>query len=160
MEVVELLAPGRRPSVCSVGEVVDELLSPVVELLPPGWSQSGTQRLGTWCRLRAVALGEVAALGDGGDVGPVVGEDALEDVAGFARVGGVGDDVDVVVVASSGGGDVQPAVGGGRGDERDADVDGVALVAVLGGRVAQPDMLGDVVGRQRDGPASVDAARR
>ena len=45
-----------------------------------------------------------------------------------------------------GGGDVQAAVGGGGGDEGDADVDGVALVAVLGGGVAEPDMLGHVVG--------------
>ena len=139
-----------------VGQVVGELLSPVGGLLPPGGQPVGSERLGTWRRLRAVALGEVAALGDGGDVGPVVGENGVEDVAGLGQVGGVGDDVDAVVVASSGGGDVQAAVGGGRGDEGDADIDGVALMAVLGGRVPQPDMLGDVVGRQRDGPAAFD----
>ena len=59
--------------------------------------------------------GEVAALGDGGEVGAVVGQDVLEDVAGFGRVGGVGDDEEVVGVASAGGADVQAAVGGGAG---------------------------------------------
>ncbi len=36
--------------------------------------------------------GEVAALGDGRDVGAVVGEDVFEDVAGVVEVGFVGDD--------------------------------------------------------------------
>ena len=79
--------------------------------LPPrlGASRAAT-RLRLRCRLRAFALGEVAALGDGRDVGPVVGENAFEDVAGFGRVVGVGDDVDAVVVAASGGGDVQASM--------------------------------------------------
>ena len=86
-------------------------------------------------------------MGDGGDVGPVVGEDAVEHVAGFGEVVGVGDDVEAVVVAAAGHADVQAAVGGGGGDEVDGDVDGVGLVAVLGGGVAETHMLADVVGR-------------
>ena len=59
---VELLARCCR-SVVSVGEVLGELLSPVGGLLPPGGQPVGSERLGTWRRLRAVALGEVASLG-------------------------------------------------------------------------------------------------
>ena len=114
-------------------------------------SQSGTTRLEFRRGSFGAGLGEVAALGDGGDVGAVVGEDAVEDVAGFGEVVGVGDDVDAVLVAAAGGADVEAAVGGGGGGEGDADVDGVALVAVFGGGVAEPDVLGDVVGRQGDG---------
>ena len=62
------------------------------------------------CRCR---LGEGASLGDGGDVGPVDGQDRLEDVAGLGEVAAVGDDVERVVVAAAGGGDVQAAAGGG-----------------------------------------------
>ena len=79
-----------------------------------GSNQSGISALGLPGHGRELA-GEVAALGDGGDVGPVVGQDLFEDVASFGRVGGVGDDEEVVGVASSGGADVQAAVGGGRG---------------------------------------------
>jgi hypothetical protein len=50
-------------------------------------------------------------LGDSGDVSPVVGEDGFEDVAGFGRVVGVGDDVDAVVVSAAGASDVEAAVG-------------------------------------------------
>ena len=101
-------------------------------------------------------MGEVAALGDGGDVGPVVGEDALEDVAGLGGIGGLGDDVDAVLVAAAGGPDVQPAVGGGGRDELDGDVDGVALVAVFGGGVAETHMPADVVGREGDDAVSAE----
>ena len=69
---------------------------------------SGSSRLG------GLGLaGEVSSLGDGRDVGAVVGEDGLEDVAGFGEVVGVGDDVDAVLVAAAGGADVEAAVGGG-----------------------------------------------
>ena len=93
-------------------------------------------------------LGEGAALGDGGDVGAVEGEDAVEDVAGFGDVGALGDDTDQVLLAAAGGGDVQAAAGGRRRDEA-CEVDGVGLVAVLGRRVAQPDVVADVVGGER-----------
>ena len=43
-----------------------------------------------------------------------------------------------------------------RGDELVGDVDGVALVAVLGRRVPQPDVLADVLGGQGDGAVSAD----
>jgi hypothetical protein len=62
-------------------------------------------------------VGEVAALGDGGDVGAVEGEDRFEGVAGFGDVGGVGDDAHQVVVAAAGGGDVQAAACRHRRDE-------------------------------------------
>ena len=66
-------------------------------------------------RRRAVhGLGEGAALGGGGDVGPVDGEDGFEDVAGFGDVVALGDDTQGVGVAAAGGGDVEAAAGGGR----------------------------------------------
>ena len=58
-------------------------------------------------------------------------------------------------VAAAGGGDVQAAAGRHRRDEREAVVDGVGLVAVLGRRVAQPDVVVDVVGGQGDGAVSL-----
>ncbi len=80
---------------------------------------------------------ELATLGDGWRVGAVVGQDLFEDVAGL--VGFVGDDEEAVLQAAAGGADVETAVAGGSGDDGDADVDGVALVAVGGGRVAEPE---------------------
>ena len=65
--------------------------------------------------------GEGTALGDGGDVGAIGGDDPFENVAGFAHVVGVGDDVDAVVVAAAGHRHVQAATGGrrpGQGDRR------------------------------------------
>ena len=91
--------------------------------------------------------GQVPSLRDGGGVGAVVGEDLFEDVARLA--GFVGDDEDPVLGAASGGGDVEAAVGGGGRDDADADVDGVALVAVGGGGVAEPDVRSGVVGGER-----------
>ena len=99
-------------------------------------------------RLGRLLVGEVAALGDGGDVGTVEGEDHLEGVSGFGDVGAVGDHAQQVLVAAAGGGDVQAAAGRHRRDEREAVVDSVGLVAVLGRRVAQPDVVVDVVGGQ------------
>jgi hypothetical protein len=55
------------------------------------------------------------------------------------------DDEEVVPCSSSGGADVEPAVGGGARDELVGDVDGVALVAMLGCPVSQPDVLAGVV---------------
>ena len=114
LELVQLVARGGS-SVLSVGETVDQLLAPVVEPLTPRLHPVGEERIGLGPGRRAVTVGEVAALGDGGDVGPVVGQDALEDVTGLAQVGGLGDDVDPVLVPSAGGGDVEAAVGGGCG---------------------------------------------
>ena len=58
------------------------------------------------------------------------------------EVGFVGDDEEVVVGAAAGGADIEPSVGGGEVENRGlADVDGVALVAVGGGGVAEPDMV-------------------
>ena len=100
-------------------------------------------------------MGEAAALGDGGDVGPVPGQDRFQGVAGLGRVGGVGDDVEAVVVAASGGGHVQASVGCRAGDEGEGDVDGVALVAVSGGGVAEPHVAGGVLGGEGDGAVPV-----
>ena len=66
-----------------------------------------------WRDLSWGGLGEGAALGGGGDVGPVGGEDRFEDVAGLGDVVTVGDDAQDVVVVAAGGGDVQAAPGGG-----------------------------------------------
>ena len=74
----------------------------------------------------------------------------FEDVAGFGDVVAVGDDTDHVAFAAACGGDVQAAPGGGRGGEGDGGVDGVGLPAVLGRRVAEPDVLADVVGWEGD----------
>ena len=77
-----------------------------------------------------------------------IGEDRLEGVSGFGDVRGVGDHAEQVLLAAAGGGDVQAAACRHRRDERDAVVDGVGLVAVLGRRVAQPDVVVGVVGGQ------------
>ena len=86
-------------------------------------------------RLSRLLVGKGAALGDGGDVGAVEGQDGFEGVSGFADIGGVGDHAEQVPVAAAGGGDVQAAAARHRRDERHALVDGVGLVAVLGRRV-------------------------
>ena len=99
-------------------------------------------------------------MGDGGDVGAVEGEDRFEGVSGFGDVGAVGDDAEQVLVAAAGGGDVQAAAGRHRRDEREAVVDGVGLVAVLGRRVAQPDVIVGVVGGQGDGAVSLFTGHR
>ena len=157
LEVGEL-GGGLGAPVGSVGEIVGEIVAVLLELGPPRVDPAGNdrRRLGRPGSGRVGLVGEVAALGDGGDVGPVVGEDGVEDVAGLGEVGGVGDDVDAVLVAAAGGADVQAAVGGGRRDEGDGDVDGVGLVAVLGGGVAEPDVVPGVVGGEGDGAVSAE----
>ena len=90
-------------------------------------------------------LGEAAALGDGGDVGTVDGDDAFEDVAGFGDVVAVGDHADHVLLAAAGDGDVEAATSRRRRHQRDAGGDVVGLPAVFGRHVAEPDMLAGVV---------------
>jgi hypothetical protein len=90
--------------------------------------------------------GEVLALGDGGDVSAVVGEDLFEDVPDM--LGPVGDDKQLVVLSAAGGSDVDAAVAGGRSKHTEADIDCVAFVAVAGGGVAEPHVRLRVVGRQ------------
>ena len=102
------------PPVLPVGDAVEELLSLLGDLCSPRSEPAREEIVWLDAVLRAVRLGEKAALGDGGDIGPVVGQDGVEDVTGLAHVVGVGDDVDAVLVSSSGGGHVQAAVGGGR----------------------------------------------
>ena len=103
-----------------------------------------------------VLLGELSALGDGGDVGAVGVHDGFEDVAGFGEVVGFGDDADVVVLLPAGHCHVQAATGGGRGGEGDAAGLVVGLVVGFGGRVAEADVLLDVAGREGDGAVSVE----
>jgi len=104
--------------------------------------------------------GEVSSLGDGRDVSPIVGKDGLENVAGVGEIVRVGDDVDAVLVAATGGADVQAAVSGGRRDQLDGDVDGVGLVTLLGSGVAETNMLLCVVGVEGDDAGLAAAARR
>jgi hypothetical protein len=92
---------------------------------------------------------ELAALGDGRDVGAVDGEDAFEDVAGFGNIGAVGDHADPVLRASAGRRHVEPAACRCLADKVDAHRDGVRLVAVLGRRIPQPHMVPRTVGGQR-----------
>ena len=84
-----------------VPSVVEERREPVRDDAP--WSRQP-------CGYRAFMLtelcGEGAALGDGGNVGTVDGDDAVEDVAGFGNVIAVGDHADHVLVAAAGDGDV------------------------------------------------------
>lgn len=102
-------------------------------------------------------LGELLAADDGGDVDHVVGQGALEDVAGFGEGRFLGDDVESVLVATAGGADVEVAVAGRAGDEGDAGVGGVALEAVGGGGVPEADVLLHVLRRQGRGAVSVDS---
>ncbi len=137
---------GRRPLLGLLkllAGLVTQLVEPVGDLTPTR-PLPGSRR----ARRRLVLFGELAALGDGGDVGAVHGEDAFEDVPGLGHVGAVGDDMDRVLLAAAGDGDVQAAAGGRLAGEVDADGDGVGLVAVLGRRIPQPHMLLDVVGGQ------------
>ena len=107
---------------------------------------------GVWSRDRVLALlfGEGSALGDGGDVGAVDGDDAVEDVAGFGDVVAVGDDADHVLVAAAGDGDVEAAASRRRRGDADAGGDVVGFPAVLGRHVSEPDMLTGVVGGEGD----------
>ena len=98
----------------------------------------------------ALLLGKDTALGDGGDVGSVEGDNALEDITSFGDVVGLGDDADLVAVPAPSGSHVQAAARRRRGDEGHGGGDGVGLVAVLGGRVTEPDVFGDVVSGQSD----------
>lgn len=99
--------------------------------------------------LAAGLLGERAPLGDGGDVDPVVAEHLFEDLACVLLVGG--EDAEPVLVAPACGADVEAAVDRRCGDEDEADVDGVALVAAGRGGVAELHLRADVVRGEGDG---------
>ncbi len=129
-----------EPRGCGVGAEIVE---------PVGDRASRLQR-----RL-AVLFGELAALGGGGDVGAVAGEDRFEDVAGFIEVVAVGDDQDEVLLLPARHGDVEATGGRRRGSEGDAGRLGVGLVAGLGGRVTQPNVFARVTGREGHGAVSV-----
>jgi hypothetical protein len=97
----------------------------------------------------------MAALGGGGEVGAVVGDDAGESLECVVAV--VGDGEDEVGVAASCCSDVEASVGGGVGDDGEAGVGGFALGSVFGGGVAEVDVFGDVVGGEGDGAFEVEA---
>ena len=90
---------------------------------------------------------EVTALRGCGDIGAIEREDTVEDVAGVGHVVGVGHDNELVRFTATRRTDVEPTARGGAGDEVVADVNGDALVAVLGRRVPEPGMVTDVVDR-------------
>ena len=151
------LGGGFGAPVCSLGETDGEILAALLELVPVTDEPRRDDLVRFPGGFRTIGLvGEVAALGDGGDVGSVVGEHGFEDVAGLGGVGALGYNVDPVLLAAACRADVQASAGGRRGDELDADVDGVGLVAVLGGGVAEPNVVPDVVVRERDGAVSAE----
>ena len=119
-----------------------------------------------WCECESVVLGaacllgESSALGHGGHVGTVEGEDAVEDVTGFSDVLALGDDTEQVLVAAAGGGYVEAAASRRRRRQRETVVDGVGLVAVFGGGISQVDVVVGVVGGQGDSAASSLTADR
>ena len=76
-------------------------------------------------------------------------DDLGELVGGVRGAGGVGDP-GVVGGPAAGHGDVGVAAGGAGFEDGEADVDGVALVAVTGHGPAELDVAGDVVGGQVD----------
>ena len=126
---------------------VGEALAPLFE--PGGWIDEplhGGSGGGGW-----LGSSEVAALGGGGEIGAVVGDDLVEEISGVAGVVGVGDDEELIALATAGGADVQPAAGRHTVEEFVGDVDRRALVAVLGRRVPEADVVADVVGGEADG---------
>src|SRR5581483_854787 len=151
----QLGMPGSQRARCSL-EVLFGLADGCEERLglSTGFGKGGARvRDGISTRGGRYCGGEEASLGDGGDVGALVGERLFKHIPRV--LGTVGDDEEPVLVATSGGGDVEAAVCGRGGDDGKADVDGVGLVAVGGGGVAEPDMLAGVVGGQGDGAVSV-----
>ena len=85
------LSPTRRP----VGNLVEEVLSSVFESGPPVTEPTRHRQYGRclWSGRcdRWELLGELSSLGDRRNVSPVVGQDAFDDIVGFAEVGGLGD---------------------------------------------------------------------
>ena len=68
-------------------------------------------------------LGERSALCDGGDVGTVECDDAVEDVAGFGDVVAVGDHADHVLLAAASDSDIEDTTSRRRRHQRDAGGD-------------------------------------
>ena len=77
------------------------------------------------------------------------GDHVSEGVGWVGGAGGVGEP-GVVALSASGEGDVGVVAGGAGIEDGEADVDGVALVAVAGDRPAQLDVSLRVVDRQGD----------
>ncbi|MGH9026816.1 MAG: hypothetical protein ACRDWD_11990, partial [Acidimicrobiia bacterium] len=89
---------------------------------------------------------EVATLDDCWCIGTVVREHSFKRVARAPVV--IGYDEQVVLVPTAGRAYVEAAVGGGLCDDGEADVDGVALVSMGGGGVAEAYVAPCVLGRQ------------
>ena len=86
---------------CSLGETDGEIIAALLELVPVADEPRRDDLVRFPGGFRTIGLGEVAALGDGGDVGSVVGEHGFEDVAGLGGIGPLGHDVDPVLLAAS-----------------------------------------------------------
>ena len=121
------------------------------KVVKPVWDLHSWPWPGCWD-----SLGEGSPLRGGRDVGTVDGDGGFEDTDGVGEVVGVRHQC-LVVVASSGHADIQPAAGGGAGGEGDGPVGGGALGAVLGTRIRQLHVLVDVVGGQGDGAVSAES---
>ena len=99
----------------------------------------------------ALGPGEFCSAGDGGLVDPASGNGLSEDVGcGPLAAGG---DVGVVVVTTSGEGDVDASDVAGSVEHEDGSVDDAALGGVAGLGVAEFDVFGDVAGGEADGAA-------
>jgi hypothetical protein len=80
-------------------------------------------------------------------------------MSGVFVAGGFGDDAGQVVVAASGHGDVE-VLGAGRAvDDEDRLVDCEPLAAVDGDGIREPDMLSDIVTRDRDRPSAFQGSQ-
>lgn len=90
---------------------------------------------------------ECPLLADCRYVSAVDGDNSFEDVSGGLVAISVGDDVHGVFGSSPCCADVEAASRGGAADELEADGDGVALVAVFGGGIAEANMVTDVLDR-------------
>jgi len=129
-----------------------ELVAAILEPCAVKRQPLGNPMVGLWDGLARAWLrgGQRPPLGDSGNVGPIESQCRVEHVSGCHRIGGGGHDVELVVLATAGGAHVQTSVGRGCRHELDAHVDGVTLVAVFGGGVAETYMLADVVGWQAE----------
>ena len=93
------------------GQRVLQLSSEVcLEVIKPHRDRAARRAPSDRSRGWSAGGGEGAALGGGGDVDPVTGEDVFEEVAGVVEIGGLGDDEDQVLFAAACRADVEPPV--------------------------------------------------
>jgi hypothetical protein len=141
-----------RSALCLAGLGVEELAvgvseharEPVRDLAARCWCGRGGRGLS------GGGGGEGAALGGGGDVGTVGSDDGLEHVARLGHVLALGDDAQGVDVAAAGRRNVEASATGDWRGEGEGGLDGVGLPTALGRRVAESDMVTDVVNGEGD----------